>query len=192
MDCPCFLPHGTGILKALALPEILHSRHCGGVAEPAMGRSWPMMSQIVQGEVGTWVSDCWKTRWGGSIGTMVKSLSTIKENQLLQGSFLSKAVTGCFPACLCLLLLFQLSYLLFFSASLLPTSEHQIVRHELMGPQQAHLLDWVMVKSQPTAHSQQIFCSQLLFLITVCRAPRTMRPWQLIGGFRFYWNVNNR
>lgn len=33
MDCPCFLPHGSGILKALALPEILHSRHCVGVLD---------------------------------------------------------------------------------------------------------------------------------------------------------------
>lgn len=50
---------------------------------------------------------------GDSIGTVVKSLSKIKENRLLQGLSLTR-VTGCFTARLCLLLHFQLSYLLLF------------------------------------------------------------------------------
>lgn len=83
----------------------------------------------------------------------MKSLSKIKENRLLQGLSMSKAVTGCFTAWLCLLLLFQLGSLLLFSGRLLSTSEHHVVRHELMGPPQAHL-PAAMVKSQPIAGTQ--------------------------------------
>lgn len=84
MDCPCSAPWCRGFESPCSAWDPKQQTLCWGVAEPAMGRrSCPMLSLIVWGEVGTWVSNCWKTRWGDSIGTVVKSLSKIKEIRLL-------------------------------------------------------------------------------------------------------------
>lgn len=106
---------------------------CGGIAEPVMCKR------------SHGVLDC--MGWGGHLGVKllknkVRGLHRDsgevsfqnKGNRLLQWLSLSKAVTRCFTAWLCLLLLCQLSYLLLFSARPLSTPEHQIVRHKLMGP----------------------------------------------------------
>lgn len=53
MHCPCFLPHGTGILKAIALPKILCSRHCVGDLQSLL---WP-------GDHGPWCPRLYRVRW---------------------------------------------------------------------------------------------------------------------------------